>query len=296
MRRAVLIHNPVAGLRKRSSLLSDLKAILDRGGVEVDIVPTTEAGSATAIARDIATTGTHDTVLAFGGDGTVREIAKGLMGSPVAMAPLSAGTTNVVSRALGLPLEPRRAARALLSATATDCDVGLCGDEPFLMQVSLGIDAATMAGASTRLKNLVGRAAILASWLETSWTYGYPDIEYVADGVAGKATFVAACNIAFYGGPFQLAPEATFSSRRLHLVTFSGQGSLDASRFAFNLLRGRHLDMEGVDSRPLDELILPAPLSAPLQLDGDVIELDAPLEIRLAAERVVLLRPPADAD
>ena len=295
MRRAALIHNPAAGLRKRSSLLSDLEAILGAGGVEVDIVPTTGAGSATAIARDIATVGSVDTILAFGGDGTVREIAKGLLGSPVAMAPLSAGTTNVVSRALGLPLEPRRAARALLSAVATDCDVGLCGDEPFLMQASLGIDAATMARASRRLKNLVGRVAVLASWLETSWKYGYPDVEYVADGVAGKATFVAACNIAFYGGPFQLAPEATFSSRSLHLVTFSGAGGVDASRFTFNLLRGRHLGMEGVDSRPLGELILPAPLSAPLQLDGDVIELEAPLEIRLAPERVVLLRPRVDA-
>jgi diacylglycerol kinase family enzyme len=164
------------------------------------------------------------------------------------------------------------------------------------MQATLGIDAATMERASTKLKNLVGRAAVLASWLETSWTYDYPDVEFIADGVTGNATFVAACNISFYGGPFQLAPEASFSSRRLHLVTFSGAGGIDTSRFVFNLLLGRHLEMDGVDCKPLDELILQAPLSAPLQLDGDVIELEAPLTIRLAPERILLLKPPADAN
>ena len=44
-----------------------------------------------------------------------------------------------------------------------------------------------------------------------------------------------------------------------------------------------------------EKCVLTAPLSAPLQLDGDVIEIDAPVEIRLAQERVVLLAAPADA-
>ena len=74
--------------------------------------------------------------------------------------------------------------------------VGLCGDEPFLIGATLGIDAATMARASTKLKNLVGRAAVVASWFETALAYDYPDVEFIADGETRKATFVAACNIA----------------------------------------------------------------------------------------------------
>jgi len=289
VRRVALIHNPVAGLRKSGALLTDLESILSAGGVEVEIVPTTGPDTAPEIARDIATRGSADTVLAFGGDGTLREVAKGLLGSPVAMAPLSAGTTNVVSRALGLPPEPRKATQALLSAVPVESDVGLCGDEPFLIGATLGIDAATMARASTKLKNLVGRAAVVASWFETAVVYDYPEIEFVANDVPGRATFVAACNIAYYGGPFKLAPAASFSSHDLQLVTFAGEGSFKAARFAANLLLGRHLEMPGVDHRTLSNLTLTAPLAAPLQLDGDVIEFDGPVEIRLAPERVILL-------
>ena len=295
VRRAALIYNPAAGLSKRASLLSDLEGILTGGGVEVETVPTTGPASATEIARDIAARGSADTVLALGGDGTLRELAKGLLGSPVALAPLSGGTTNVVSRALGLPGEPRKTVQVLLDAVPTACDVGLCGDEPFLIGATLGIDAATMARASTKLKNLVGRAAVAISWFETAIAYDYPEIEFVADGAAGSATFVAACNIAYYGGQFKLAPEASFTSRNLHLVTFVGDGGVNAARFLTNLLLGRHLEMTTVEHRPLANLTLTAPLSAPLQLDGDVIEIDAPVEIRLAQERVVLLAAPADA-
>lgn len=295
MRRAALIYNPVAGLRKRASLLSDIEEILAVGGVEVETIPTTGPDSATEIARDIAARGSADTVLSSGGDGTLREIAKGLLGSPVALAPLSAGTTNVVSRALGLPPGPRKTAQALLDAVPTACDVGLCGDEPFLIGATLGIDAATMARASTKLKNLVGRAAVAVSWFETAIVYDYPEVQYVADGESGSATFVAACNIAYYGGPFELAPGASFTSHDLHLVTFAGEGGFKAARFAANLLLGRHLEMPGVEHRPRTKLTLEAPLSAPLQLDGDVIEIDAPVEIRLASDKVTLLATHSDA-
>ena len=291
MRRAVLIHNPAAGTTHRQRIVEELRSILSAGGVEVVPAPTTAPGHATEIARDAAADGSVDTVLVFGGDGTLREAARGLIGSEVALAPLSAGTTNVVTRSLGLPVEPRQAARSLLTSVPVACDVGMCNDEPFLMLVSLGVDAAAMARVSSRFKNVAGRGAVVVSGLATWWGYAYPEIAWEADGDAGRSTFLAASNIAEYGGDFKLAPDASFFNHRLTLLTYSGKGRLAALRFASGLLLGRHLKMAGVDSRPLRELRIPGPLAAPLELDGDHLELEPPLVIRLSHQRIRLLMP-----
>jgi diacylglycerol kinase (ATP) len=289
VRRAVLIHNPVAGTRKRSTLLGNLKTILRDGGVEVELAPTSGPGAATEIARDVAASGSADTVLALGGDGTAREAAKGLLGTEVALAPLPGGTTNVVTRALGLPINPEKAAKALLGARRMESDVGLCNDEPFLIVASLGVDAAMMAEASTRLKNLAGRAGVVATGLRTWWTYDYPQIPYSADGEASSATLFAVCNIAHYAGDFQLAPGASFNDHRLHLVAFTGAGRAATANFVFQLTLGRHLDMSEIEIRPVTEATVPAPLTAPFELDGDPIETEGPLTIKLAQQRITLL-------
>jgi diacylglycerol kinase family enzyme len=289
--RAVLIHNPAAGLRHLGDPLGDIRSVLRQGGVEVELAPTSGPGDATEIAADTARRESADWVLVFGGDGTLREAAKGLLGSPVALAPLSAGTTNVVTRALGLPTDPRRAAKSLLGAAPRDCDVGLCGDEPFLMQASLGIDAAVMAEVSAQFKKVAGRAAVALSGLKTWWTYDYPALTYEADGERGNAAFIAACNIEHYGGDFRVAPGANFFNGRLDLVTLEAADRLTTLQFALQLLTGSHLEMPGVSFRPVQELLLPGPLPAPLQLDGDHKALEPPLRIRLADQTVRLLVP-----
>jgi YegS/Rv2252/BmrU family lipid kinase len=289
VRRAVLVYNPIAGTRKRASLIPDIVAALEPHGVEVEPAPTTGPGAAVEIAREVATSANADTVLALGGDGTIREVAKGLLGSPVALGPLPGGTTNIVSRALGLPLNPLKAAVALAGARTIEADVGLCNDEPFLLLTSLGIDAAIMDEASTRLKNLFGRLGVAITAMKTWLTYDYPEVSYTADGRSGTATFLAVCNIAHYAGDYLLAPQAHFTDHRLHLVTFTGTGPLATARFVTRLVFGRHGSMREVEIRPVEQVTVPAPLPSPLQLDGDAISHQGPLNVRLSPERVVLL-------
>jgi diacylglycerol kinase family enzyme len=291
VRRAVLIHNPAAGIHRWRDAVEEIRAILTSGGIEMTVAPTEGPEHATQIAREVERGDTADTVLVFGGDGTLREAARGLLGSEVALAPLSGGTTNVVTRSLGLPVEPRRAARMLLDSTPVACDVGLCNHEPFLILASLGLDAAIMASVTSRFKNLAGRGAVVTGGLGVLLRYRFPEIAWQAGAESGRSTFVAACNIAEYGGDFRLAPDASFFNHRLSLVTFDGRGKLAIMAFALNLILGRHLAMRGVSSRPLRELRIPGPVEAPLELDGDHLVLEPPLVMRLSEKRIRLLFP-----
>src|SRR5690349_4086155 len=139
MRRIALIDNPKAGQRQHAHLRDAILAALRRGGFDVEDVPTAGPGDATRLAREIAAAGWSDTVLAFGGDGAVREVAEGLLGSEVTLGILPGGTVNLLAQALGLPGDPVAAAAALPSLATRPLDVGLAGESPFLMMVPAGL-------------------------------------------------------------------------------------------------------------------------------------------------------------
>lgn len=291
MRAAALIYNPRSGRQRHARVLDDILHTLRAGGFDVEPVPTRHPGDATGIARDLATTGRAGTVFAFGGDGTVREVAEGLLGSGVSLGVLPGGTVNLLARAIGLPPDPVHAAAVLVHARPRPIDVGLAGESPFLMMVSAGLDASVLATLDTRFKWLFGRAGIAGQAFREWWRYGYPALEIVADGERLEASFAAVSNIPYYGGAFRLAPGARLDDRRLDLVLFRGTGRLPTLWFAADLLRSAHADREDVEIRQVEEVVFTAPAGAVAQVDGDLCQERLPVRVRLAAETLPILTP-----
>jgi diacylglycerol kinase family enzyme len=84
-------------------------------------------------------------VLVFGGDGTVNEVAQSLVGTDVALGILPGGSTNVMARALGIPLDPIDATaflgRRLASDSRRRINVGRLDERYFLFSAGMGLDA-----------------------------------------------------------------------------------------------------------------------------------------------------------
>ena len=106
MKRGVLIYNPTAGQRNRRAAMSALIDDMRSQGLELVNAPTEGPKHATEIVRTFLPRGL-DVVAAAGGDGTISEVACGLAGSSVPLAILPAGTSNVLVRELGIPLDFR---------------------------------------------------------------------------------------------------------------------------------------------------------------------------------------------
>ncbi len=287
MRRAALIYNPRSGRQRHARVLDAILAALRGGGFDVDPVPTAFAGQATALARERREG--SEVVFAFGGDGTAREVAAGLLGGPAALGVLPGGTANLLALALGLPREPVAAAAALCRLPARPFDVGLAGPDPFLMMVSAGLDAAALTALDTRLKWRYGRAAILGQGLREWWRYAYPALTLTADGEPLEATFAAVANTPYYGGAFRLALGARTDDGWLELVRFTGRGRAATLGFFGDLLRSAHVRRRDVEVRQVREVTFAAPAGAPAQVDGDVCPQQLPLTVRLAAERLLVL-------
>ncbi|MCG8458877.1 MAG: hypothetical protein MI919_21570, partial [Holophagales bacterium] len=137
-RRVVLIYNPKSGRQVAHRAVPKLIATLS-SSFDIEPLPTASPGDATRLAREHAAAADIEVAFALGGDGTLREVAKGLIGSSVALGPLPAGTANVLAYTLRLPRRSLAAARALTRGEVREMDVGMAGDEPFLMMASAGL-------------------------------------------------------------------------------------------------------------------------------------------------------------
>ena len=298
MRPGVLIWNPASGGGRRyGGRIAEIRSLLAAGGFDVALQPTTEPEHATVLAAEACRLGGCEVVFGLGGDGTLRELAVALVGSQVPLAILPGGTTNVLAMALGVPAHPLRAA-ALYGAAASEreLDVGLAGGIPFLMMVTVGVDAEILRRASQRSKRRFGRFAVAAQALAAMRAYGTPTHTLAAEGRRVAGSFVAVSNIRYYGGPFEITPRADPLDGRLDFAVFTGRGALATLELALDVLTGTHLARSDLVVWQGATARLEGDGEVWLQIDGDPMRLALPIEIGLAPERLRVLLPASLAD
>jgi diacylglycerol kinase (ATP) len=154
-RRIHVVINPASGRPK--PILHYLNRIFKQAEIDWDISLTKERGDAERFARQAVENGV-DVVAAYGGDGTVMEVAQGLLGSPVPLAILPGGSANLMSVELGIPKELEKAATIAADpeSPTRQVDVGLAGVNYFLLRVGTGFAARKVAYADRSMKNRFG--------------------------------------------------------------------------------------------------------------------------------------------
>ena len=159
-KRIHVVINPAAG--QPEPVLSILNSAFRPAGVQWDVSVTHEFGDATRQARRAAEGGA-DIVVAYGGDGTVMEVANGLVGTEVALGILPGGTGNVLSIELDIPQALKEAARLLVSPDARirKVDVGQSGERSFLLRAYVGFDAQRIQLTTREMRDRYGKLAYL---------------------------------------------------------------------------------------------------------------------------------------
>ncbi len=141
-KRMLIIVNPYA--TTVSDRLKNLVIYALQGRYQVEAVLTEAQNHATEIGAE-AREGGYDIVVAFGGDGTLNEVANGLAGTDVPVTILPGGSTNVVARSLGIPNDVVDATEHLLDLAdrfePRRIDLGIADGRRFLFACGCGIDA-----------------------------------------------------------------------------------------------------------------------------------------------------------
>jgi diacylglycerol kinase (ATP) len=216
----VIIINPISGgaspraARARAQLAL---AVVDAHGDPVEVLMTEAVGHARELATSAVRRGVR-LVLAWGGDGTINEIASALAFNDVPLGIVPGGSGNGLARELGISSRPERAIADALQAVPRPIDLGELDGRLFANMAGIGVDAHIASlFAAARRRGFAGYARITARALTRYVPQRYRvvigDIE-----TDHRAVLVTIANSAQFGNNARVAPGARVDDGELDLV------------------------------------------------------------------------------
>lgn len=258
-----------------------------------ELTPTAAAGHATELARAAVAAGA-DLVLVLGGDGTINEVANGLIPSRVPLGILPGGTANVLANELGLGNSLERAIERLGQCVEQRIAVGkLCADSGdaryFLLMGGVGLDATIVTKVNPGLKARAGKLAYwVAGFGEFFRTVGQFQIQ--VGGEARQCGFVLASRVRNYGGDMEIASEASLLSDDFEVVLFKGSNPLRYAAYMTAVTLRQVKSMPGVRAVRAKRVEFSG--DAHLQIDGEYGG-RLPATLEMMPDALTLLIPPA---
>ncbi len=285
-----IIINPKSGSGFRRDTLSEFRQALRAGGKETVEYITRCAGDGTRYAASILDQA--EAVVAWGGDGTVREIAAALAGSPVPVLACPLGTENLLARELQIPGDPERMAQIVLGGHTKDCDLATANGQSFMLIMGVGFDGEVVRRlASVRRGHITHLSYFWPIW-RTFWEHDFPRIRVISDGqeIYNDYGMAFIGNISRYAVGLRICRDAQFDDGLLDVVVFTCQEQTRlVLHAAWTLLRSHPLK-GNVLYRQLPRLRIECDRPVPSQIDGDVGP-NAPLDIAVQPGRLKLIVP-----
>ena len=277
----VIIANPRSGRGRLEAALPRIEGILQDQGLAYRVVRTTHPGHATQAARDALRAGERYLVAA-GGDGTVHEVANGMIedGRPLAadavLGVVAAGSGCDFARSFGLPGDAVQAAHHLAGDRVRPIDVGsiTCADGTtryFVNIAEAGLGGAVVARAARLSPLLRGARYACGFWL-TLPGFRPATVRLDADGQAfeWRAFNVVVANCRFYGGGMQISPKSQPDDGALDVLVMTGPKS-DAFTTIPKVYKGTHLPHRNIAELPAVSLRIEADPPFPVEADGELL-------------------------
>ena len=216
----LLIHNPVAGREKNQRWIGILIQRLRQVGYQFDLIETRYPLHATEIAKREA--GNYHYVIAMGGDGTVNEVAKGLLlsGEGV-LGILPVGSGNDLYRSVSGKVDLNLAIENIIAHKVKKIDVGIDEQGRYVVNIaSIGLDAYTTERQHALKKHLPGTPGYVAALLYSMLAYRKQKLKVRLDD-----EWIEMKNMLFcfgggktYGGGIRIMPWAELNDGYFHVV------------------------------------------------------------------------------
>jgi len=281
MRVAVII-NPASGRRRRPAvaLVALAERTLRLAGADVDAHVTAGPGDAHRLAREAVDAGAA-IVFAWGGDGTINEVAGALAFTPAALAIVPGGSGNGLARALRVPVRPEAALRAGLDRPERRIDVGELGGRLFVNVAGVGLDAdVALAYSRGRRRGLLPYLVLGARALATGVPTRFA-IEADGERLERDALVVAVANGPQYGNGAVIAAGAQLDDGALDLVIIGALTPWKLLAESRRLFAGTLARSAAVSCRRVTHLRIEAPGPRVFHVDGEPVQGGPVLEARV---------------
>ena len=272
---AVII-NPVSGRARRepaSARAYLAAAILERLGKQADVFVTERAGHARELAAAAAAGGAR-LVIAWGGDGTINEVASALAFTDVPLGIIAAGSGNGLARELGIDANPERAMERAINAKPSAIDLGELGGRLFVNVAGTGIDAHIAARFNAPGNLRRGFAGYLLTGARALVSYVPAVYNITVDGrqLTVRAVIVVIANSPQYGNGARIAPGARVDDGELDLVIVEERSRLATLYRTPHLFRGTLAGVAGCSIRRIRQATIESAEPMIFHVDGEPVE------------------------
>jgi YegS/Rv2252/BmrU family lipid kinase len=278
-----IIINPISGgvsprgARARAQIAL---AVVDAHGDPAEVLLTEGVGHARELAKAAVRRGAR-LVLAWGGDGTINEVASALAFDDVPLGIVPAGSGNGLARELGVHPRPERAIADALQAVPKPMDLGEIDGRLFANMAGIGFDAHIAAAFATATRRgFVGYAGITARALTSYVPQRY---RVTIDGVSTehRAILVTIANSAQFGNNARIAPGARVDDGALDLVVMEEQSRIATVCHLPRLFNGTVARVHGCTIRRIRHATIEADRPMTFHVDGEPVAGGTALRARI---------------
>jgi len=308
--------NPVSGTDEPNPMkLPDLLAALEAEDIRADLA-FTKPDESPALLAQRAVEEAYDMVIVGGGDGTVSEVAKGLIHAPIPLGIVPIGTYNNIARSLNIPTDMAQACQVIAQGQIKSIDVGQANDDNehyFFEAAGVGLDAALFPLGEEVKGGQWGRmlqAARLAMGYqpqrlrieldrplaEATTRTSLRNKRFLRRQLATRSEFqlqallVVVANGPYYGTGFTVAPDAVMDDGLLTVSVYRKFSKWELVRHFWSISRGQYYYSPKIETYQVAKVRLTSIAKLPVHIDGHQIG-ELPVTFQVVKQALKVLVP-----
>ena len=277
----LFIVNPISGKKRKAAII----AYLEKMGCKV--VCTEYSGEAEKIAREA----TESVIGAVGGDGTVNEVARGIVGTDKVLGIIPCGSGDGLALHLGISRYYKQAVKTIMNGKKIKIDSGLINGRPFFSVCGTGFDAIVSERfAKSGKRGIMNYIEIgLKTWMEYKPQKHIVEID--GQSFEMDASLITVGNSSQWGNNARIAPRADIDDGILDMTAVDRVSALEMPTLALQLMTGTLNWNSKVHCYRGRHIRISRPTPGPAHADGEWFSAGNDLEISILPQSLNVIVP-----
>ncbi|GMB09863.1 YegS/Rv2252/BmrU family lipid kinase [Thermolongibacillus altinsuensis] len=290
------IVNKISGNGKGLKVWKKVEKLLQEKQVNYQVRFTERPKHAIEIVKEISSE-TCLAVVAIGGDGTIHDVANGLIGSNIPLGIIPAGSGNDLARALDIPMDYKKALERILMGEQRKMDIGRINNEYCITVTGIGFDGKVAeVNNASKFKNLLnfirlGDLSYAHSVLHVLLKYRPVNIQLKVDGKTltfFNVWLIAIANTPNYGGGIKICPDACYHDGLFDICIIHSMTKWELLRNFPKAYKGKHVSHPGVTMLKGKEVEVISEWPVIVQSDGELVT-KTPVNVTIQKEALLII-------
>ncbi len=291
MKKVAFILNPISGTKRKNAIIKYIKGVLEqKDGYSAEFYTTRAVRDAYRAAKEFVGNG-FDIVVAIGGDGTINEVAEGLIGSGTKLGIIPVGSGNGLARHLEIPMLYHLAVATVFEENTQSIDAGMINGKVFFCTAGVGFDA--VVGEKFNSSGARGLMTYIEFCAKEFPKYVPQEYEiHVMDRVIReKAFLITFANSSQWGNNAIIAPDANISDGMVDVVVWRDSPKVTMPLLTAELFTGTIKYSEFIDTYRCKEIKIVREKEGLIQFDGESMLMGRELDLTVLPGAVKVIVP-----